>query len=229
MKRRLGRLIRSILAIALPFVIPVMALGIWLVSESTGQQTDDASIVASIDASGSGTTYLSTLLADGNTALWSCSAGRFSESDQPTASGRSVTWHPDPGFSDSVTIVVATSTAIDSVRFLPFIPQITPSLTVSSAYHLAIMDRAREISLSAGSYRILIQDDNLSGYDGLVVLVVHQPGESRSAMAATPGDTLLLDLPLGGQVEALGLDRTENALDNGGSVLITFESKETQD
>ncbi len=224
MRRRTASRVRSVVAIALPFVIPILALGIWIVSESTGQDLDDSGIVASIDASGSGTTYLSTLLPDGPSAVWTCSAGRFAESDEPTAGGRSVTWHPDPGFSDSVTIVVTTPSAVDSVRFLPFIPQLTPSITVSAAYHLGVMDRARDISLSSGSYRVLVEDDNLSEYDGLVVLVVHQPGEGRWAAAVLPGDTLMLDLPLGAQVEALGLDHTEDALDNGGSVLITFES-----
>lgn len=223
MSRRTSSRVRSILAISLPFVIPILALGIWLVSESMGQQMENSGIVASIDASGSGTTYLSTLMADGNTAVWTCSAGRFSETGEPTAGGRSVTWHPDPGFTDSVTVVVSTSTAVDSVRFLPFIPLLTPSMTVSAAYHLAVMDRARDISLPSGRYRVLVEDDNLSGYDGLVVLVVHQPGSGRTAMAALPGDTLFIDLPLGGQVEALGLDHTEEALDNGGSLLITFE------
>jgi len=84
------------------------------------------------------------------------------------------------------------------------------------------MDRARDISLPAGRYTVLVQDDNLSGYDGLVVLVVHSPNEGRWAAAALPGDTLTFDLPLGARVEALGLDHTEDALDNGGSVLITF-------
>lgn len=224
MRRRTALRLRSVVAIALPFVIPILALGIWMVSESTGQDLDDSGIVASIDASGSGTTYLSTLLPDGPSAVWTCSAGRFAESDEPTAGGRSVTWHPDPGFADSVTIVVTTPSAVDSVRFLPFIPQLTPSITVSAAYHLGVMDRARDISLPSGSYRVLIEDDNLSEYDGLVVLVVHRPGEGRWAAAALPGDTLMLDLPLGAQVEALGLDHTEDALDNGGSVLITFES-----
>lgn len=224
MRRRTALRLRSVVAIALPFVIPILALGIWMVSESTGQDLDDSGIVASIDASGSGTTYLSTLLPDGPSAVWTCSAGRFAESDEPTAGGRSVTWHPDPGFADSVTIVVTTPSAVDSVRFLPFIPQLTPSITVSAAYHLGVMDRARDISLPSGSYRVLVEDDNLSEYDGLVVLVVHRPGEGRWAAAALPGDTLMLDLPLGAQVEALGLDHTEDALDNGGSVLITFES-----
>ena len=100
MRRRTASRVRSVVAIALPFVIPILALGIWIVSESTGQDLDDSGIVASIDASGSGTTYLSTLLPDGPSAVWTCSAGRFAESDEPTAGGRSVTWHPDPGFSD---------------------------------------------------------------------------------------------------------------------------------
>lgn len=226
MRGRTSNRIRSLLAISLPFLIPILALGVWIVSESIGQESDDSGIIASIDASGSGTTYLSTLMPDGSSTVWTCSAGRFSETGEPTASGRSVTWHPDPGFADSVTVVASTPTSVDSVRFLPFIPQLTPSMTVSAAYHLGVMDRARDISLPAGRYTVLIQDDNLSCYDGLVVLVVHSPGEGRWAAAGLPGDTLMLDLPLGARVEALGLDRTEDALDNGGSVLITFQTQE---
>lgn len=210
------------LSILMPFVIPLAALGIWLISECSGQQAENAGIVASIDASGSGTTYLSTVLADGGMASWTCSAGRFTETGEPSATGRSVTWTPDPGFADSVTIVVATPTAADSIRFLPFIPVVTPSLTVSAAYHLAVMDRARDIHLNSGAYLITVEDDNLSGYDGVTVLVVHEPGQPRRAYGASPGDTLRVDLPLGGRIEAVGLDHTENALDNGGSVLVTF-------
>jgi hypothetical protein len=213
---------RTLLSIVLPFLIPVLALGVWLVSESVGQPSENADIIASIDASGTGTTYLSTLLADGNLAVWRCSAGSFSGTGADSARGRSVTWQPDPGFSDSVTIIVSTPTSVDSVRFLPFIPSITPTITVSAAYHLAVMDRSRDVTLPSGRYRVVVEDDNLQGYDGVVALVCHAPGEPRRALAASPGDTLSIDLPLGGTVEAVGLDHTETALDNGGSVLVTF-------
>lgn len=216
------RPILTFLSVALPFLLPLAALGLWLASEVFGQSAETGKIIASIDASGSGTTYLSTLLPDGNTANWTCSAGTFFETGRPEASGRSVTWKPDPGFADSVTIVVATPSAVDSVRFLPFIPRLTPSITVSAAYHLATTDRARGISLPAGDYLAVISDDNLSGYDGVVVVVAREPGRGRTADAVVPGDTLELSLPLGAEIEAFCIDRTEDALDNGGSVLITF-------
>lgn len=127
MRSRTSNRIRSFLAISLPFVIPILALGVWIVSESFGQRSDDSGIIASIDASGSGTTYLSTLMPDGGSAVWTCSAGRFSETGEPTATGRSVTWHPDPGFTDSVLVVATTPTSVDSVRFLPFIPSSHPA------------------------------------------------------------------------------------------------------
>jgi hypothetical protein len=215
------------LAIALPFVLPVLALGTWLVRETMGQPAESGNIIASIDASGSGTTYLSTVLPDGSSAQWTCSAGFFMETDEPEALGRSVTWKPEPGFSDSVTIVVTTPTAVDSVRFLPFIPHLTPSITVSSAYHLAITDRSRRISLSPGRYLAIVENDNLTGYDGIIVLLFSEPGSGRSASAAQPGDTLPLEFPLGAEVDAFCVDRTEDALDNGGSILVTFEGDST--
>jgi hypothetical protein len=217
------RQILTVLSVLLPFLLPVAALVVWLAGEVFGQAAETGNIIASIDASGSGTTYLSTLLPDGNLATWTCSAGTFFETSEPQASGRSVTWRPDPGFADSVTIVVSAPSATDSVRFLPFIPSLTPSITVSAAYHLATMDRARGISLSAGDYMALVTDDNLSGYDGTVVLVARQPDQGRMASALAPGDTLLLSFPLGAEIEAFCIDHTGDALDNGGSVLITFQ------
>jgi len=215
------------LAIALPFVLPLAALAVWLIGETFGQSGETGEIVASIDASGSGTTYLSTILPDGNSAVWTCSEGAFVETGEPEAGGRSVTWRPEPGFADSVTIVVTTPSAVDSVRFLPFIPHLTPSMTVSAAYHLATMDRARGISLPSGDYSAIVSDDNLSGYDGIVILVTRQPGHARSAYAVAPGDTLPLSLPLGAEIEAFCIDHTEDALDNGGSVLIVFNRDST--
>lgn len=214
--------LKTLLAIALPFLLPIAGLAIWLISEASGQPGRESAIIASIDASGTGVTYLSTTLPDGNIAEWTCSEGRFSESGEPSASGRSVTWLPDEGSTDSVTITVTTPSLTDSVRFLSFIPRMNPSITVSAAYHLAVTDRARCLSLSPGAYTAFFEDDNLSGYDGLVILVVQEPGRQRRAFVAMPGDSLALDLPLGGEVRAFGADRTEDALDNGGSVLITF-------
>lgn len=221
MSRR--RPILTALSVALPFLVPLAALGFWLAGEVFGQTAETGNIIASIDASGSGTTYLSTLLPDGNTATWTCSAGTFFETGESEASGRSVTWKPDPGFADSVTIVVSTPSAVDSVRFLAFIPRLTPSITVSAAYHLATMDRARGISLPAGDYLAIISDDNLIAYDGIVILVAREPGRGRTASAVIPGDTLPLNLPLGAEIEAFCIDHTGDALDNGGSVLITFQ------
>ncbi|NLP06208.1 hypothetical protein GX411_09695 [Candidatus Fermentibacteria bacterium] len=214
--------LKTVLAIALPFLLPIAGLAIWLISEASGQLGHESAIIASIDASGSGVTYLSTTLPDGSIAEWSCSAGSFSESGEASASGRSVTWLPDEGSTDSVTITVSTPTLTDSVRFLPFIPYMNPSITVSAAYHLAVTDRARCLSLSPGAYTARFEGDNLSGYDGLVFLVVQEPGRQRYAFVGMPGDSLSLDLPFGGEVQAFGADRTEDALDNGGSVLITF-------
>lgn len=219
--RRLESL-KTVLAIALPFLLPIAGLAIWLVHEASGQPGSESAIIASIDASGSGVTFLSTTLPDGNIAEWSCSSGRFSESGGRTASGRSVTWIPEEGSTDSVTISVATPTLADSVRFLPTIPYMNPSITVSAAYHLAVTDRARRLTLHPGIYTALFEADNLTGYDGLVVLVLQEPGRQRQAFVAMPGDSLPLDLPLGGEVLAFGADRTEDALDNGGSVLVTF-------
>jgi hypothetical protein len=84
------------------------------------------------------------------------------------------------------------------------------------------MDRARGVSLPAGSYAAAVGGDNLSDYDGIVILVAREPGRGRSAFAVAPGDTLDLVLPLGAEIEAFCIDHTDDALDNGGSVLITF-------
>lgn len=195
---------------------------VYLVRESLGQLNDPVQILASIDPSGDGTAYLSTILPDGAQARWSCSSGRFTNSDSTVAYGRSVTWQASPGFIDSVTVVVETPTATDSIRFLPVILEVTPTITVSSAYHLAILERTRSLSLPAGSYAITVEDDGLSGYDGLTVLIGHFPGGVRDAWPLFPGDSMSIDLPLGAEFEAVALDDLEGALDNSGSIFIRF-------
>ena len=119
-------------------------------------------------------------------------------------------------------MVVVTPTATDSVSFLPVILEVTPTITVSSAYHLAILERSRSLSLPAGSYTIIVEEDNLSNYDGLTVLIGHFPGNVRDAWPLFPGDTMSIDLPLGAEFEAVGLDNLEGALDNSGSIFIKF-------
>lgn len=213
---------RKALSVGYPFFLPLAVLATWIVTQSRGQVNDPAQILASIDPSGDGTAYLSTIIPDGSQALWKCSSGTFLESGQDTATGRSVTWKAAAGFTDSVTIWVSTPTALDSISFLPVIREVTPSITVSSAYNLAILDRSRSISLPAGSYRVAVIDEGLSGYDGLAVLISHSPGGSREGWVVFPGDTLEMNLPLGAVFEAVGLDRLDGALDNSGAILLRF-------
>lgn len=205
-----------------PFLLPLAALATWIVTQSNGQVNDPVQILASIDPSGDGTAYLSTIIPDGAQALWECSSGTFAESGENTATGRSVTWRADPGFSDSVTVRVITPSAADSIRFLPVIREVTPSITVSSAYHLAVLDRSRSVSLPAGSYAVTASDEGLSGYDGLTVLILNSPGGARRGWVLFPGDSLTVDLPLGADFEAVALDGLEGALDNSGAIMIRF-------
>jgi hypothetical protein len=220
--RRKGSFRRT-LSVVFPFFLPLAVLATWIVTQSMGQLNDPVQILASIDPSGDGTAYLSTILPDGAQALWRCSSGTFLESGENSAHGRSVTWRASPGFTDSVTVWVSTPTASDSVSFLPVIREVTPSITVSSAYHLAILERSRSVSLPAGRYTIVAIDEGLSGYDGLTVLISHSPGSPRQGWILFPGDTLEMDLPLGAVFEAVGLDRLEDALDNSGAILIRFD------
>ncbi|MCK5785464.1 MAG: hypothetical protein KAH54_02775 [Candidatus Sabulitectum sp.] len=214
--------IKQLFPLLLPVLLPVALLLTYLVRESLGQLNDPVQILASIDPSGDGTAYLSTILPDGAQAVWTCSSGRFTGTDSSEGFGRSVTWQASPGYLDSVTVVVVTPTATDSVRFLPVILEVTPTITVSSAYHLAILERSRSLSLPAGSYTIIVEEDNLSNYDGLTVLIGHFPGSVRDAWPLFPGDTMSIDLPLGAEFEAVGLDDLEGALDNSGSIFIKF-------
>ena len=221
MRRRFRRRF-STFSLFVPFILPLVVLGIWIVTQSLGQTNEPQQIIASIDASGTGTTYLSTIMTDGNEAEWTCTSGRFVETGESIAWGRNVTWQAAPGFEDSVTVAVTSPTSSDSITFLPGIPELTPMLTVSAAYHLAILERSRDLSLPPGRYTVSVEADALREYDGLTVLIARYPGGFREAWALFPGDTLLLELPLGAEVEAAGLDRLEDALDNGGGVIIRF-------
>ncbi len=214
--------IKELLPILLPILLPVALLLTYLVKESLGQLNDPVQILASIDPSGDGTAYLSTILPDGAQAVWTCTSGQFTDTDSSQGYGRSVTWQASPGYMDSVTVIVVTPSATDTVRFLPVILEVTPTITVSSAYHLAILERSRSLSLPAGSYTIIVEDDNLLNYDGLTILIGHFPGNVRDAWPLFPGDTMSIDLPLGAEFEAVGLDNLENALDNTGSIFIRF-------
>ncbi len=213
---------RRALAVGYPFLLPLAALVVWIVTQSRGQINDPTPILASIDPSGNGTAYLSTVISDGAQAIWECSSGTFVESGENTASGRSVTWRADPGFSDSVTVWITTPSAADSISFLPVIREVTPSITVSSAYHLAILDRSRSVSLPAGSYTVTVLNEGLSGYDGLTVLILNSPGGTRRGWVVFPGDSLAVDLPLGADFEAVVMDDLEGALDNSGAIMIRF-------
>ena len=211
------------LSMILPFALPAAVFLIWISSQCSGQEQNPLHIVASMNLEGGRTTTFSTILPDGNEAKWECSHGTFIETGDIVAMGRSVTWQPYPGLEDSVSIIITTPTVSDTVRFLPVIPDVVPSVTVSAAYHLSILERARSIQIAPGIYRAVSRGDALSGYDGLVVLIVTTRGEYREAYGMLPGDTLILSLPLGGIIQATGLDAMEDAMDNEGNVQIVFE------
>jgi len=221
MKRQMRRKLSN-LTLAIPFLLPIVVLGIWLVTQSIGQMNDPQQIVASIDVTGAGITYLSTIMPDGSEAIWTCTSGTFLETGESRAPGRNVTWQSDPGFEDSVTVIVTSPTSADSITFLPVIKELTPMLSMSAAYHLAILERSRDISLPPGRFIAIATADNLIGYDGLTVIIVRHPGGKRDAWAVFPGDTLHLELPLGAEIEAVCLDRLEDALDNSGGVIVRF-------
>ena len=211
------------LSMILPFALPAAVFVIWISSQCSGQEQNPLHIVASMNLEGGRTTTFSTILPDGNEAKWECSHGTFIETGDIVAMGRNVTWQPYPGLEDSVSIIITTPTVSDTVRFLPVIPDVVPSVTVSAAYHLSILERARSIQIAPGIYRAVSRGDALSGYDGLVVLIVTTRGEYREAYGMLPGDTLILSLPLGGIIQATGLDAMEDAMDNEGNVQIVFE------
>jgi hypothetical protein len=215
-----------ILSLVLPFALPAGVLVLWLASQCRGQEENPLHIVATMNLEGGRTTSFSTILEDGNEAVWECSHGAFMETGSKIAGGRSVTWQPSPGLEDSVSIIITTPTVTDTIRFLPVIPDMVPSVTVSAAYHLSILERARSIQIAPGVYRAVSTAEALSGYDGLVILVVKTRWDYREAYGMLPGDTLILNLPLGGTIQATGLDNLEDAMDNEGSIQVVFEVME---
>lgn len=216
----------KLLSLILPFALPAAVFVIWLASQCNGQEQNPLHIVASMNLEGGRTTNFSTILPDGNEAVWECSHGKFIETGDVVAMGRSVTWQPYPGLIDSVSIIITTPTVSDTVRFLPVIPDVVPSVTVSAAYHLCILERARSIQMAPGIYRAISTGDALRGYDGLVILIVKTRGEYREAYGMNPGDTLIVSLPLGGIIQATGIDCMEDAMDNEGNIQIIFEALE---
>lgn len=222
-KKRIRKLLR-ILSLILPFALPTGVFVIWIAAQCRGQESRPLHIVASMDLDGGMTTIFSTTLPDGNEAVWECSDGAFMETGDIIAQGRTVTWQPHPGLEDSVSIVITTPSFADTVRFLPVIPDVIPSLTISAAYHLAILERARSIQIAPGNYRVISYADALRGYDGLTVLIVTEQRSSREAFCMLPGDTVEITLPLGGVVQGVGLDNMENAMNNSGNVRIVFET-----
>ncbi len=223
MKNRRRKKYLKYLSLILPFALPAAVFVIWLASQCNGQEQNPLHIVASMNLEGGRTTTFSTILPDGNQAVWECSHGTFIESGDIVAMGRSVTWQPYAGLEDSVSIIITTPTVSDTVRFLPVIPDVVPSVTVSAAYHLCILERARSIQMAPGIYRAVSKGDALSGYDGLVILILKTHGGYREAFGMLPGDTLILSLPLGGIIQATGLDTMEDAMDNKGNIQIVFE------
>ena len=207
----------------LPFALPALVLTVWLTGQCGGEETEPLHILASIDPDGGHTTVFSTIITDGNEAVWTCSAGAFLETGDSRATGRTVTWQPETEQEDSVVVIITTPTVSDTVKFLPSIPDMTPMLTVSAAYHLALLERSRTLQLPPGNYMVVAEGEGLRNYDGLTVLIVESPEVPRSAFGILPGDTAEVSLPLGGVVTATGLDTMEGALDNAGTVHITFE------
>lgn len=225
-KNRRGKKYFRLLGLILPFALPAGVFIIWLASQCNGQEHNQLHIVASMNLEGGRTTTFSTILPDGNEAEWKCSHGKFIETGDIIAIGRSVTWQPSPGLEDSVSIYFTTPTVSDTVRFLPVIPDVVPSISVSAAYHLSILERARSIQIAPGVYRAVSRGDALRGYDGLVILIVKTRGGYREAFGMLPGDTLILSLPLGGIIQATGLDSMEDAMDNKGNIQVVFEIME---
>lgn len=225
-RRRQRSRFARFLGLVLPFLLPAGVFVVWMVSQCRGQEETPLHIMASMNMEGGRTTTFSTILEDGSEAVWECSQGTFIETGERSAAGRSVTWQPSPGLEDSVSIMITTPTVTDTVRFLPVIPDMVPSVSVSAAYHLSILERARSIQIAPGIYRAVSSADDLGGYDGLVILLVKTRGDRREAYGMLPGDTLLLSLPLGGTIQATGVDNMEDAMDNVGSIRIVFETLE---
>ncbi len=207
----------------LPFALPALVFLLWTASRSSVDENDPLHIVATMDPDGGRTTTFSTILEDGVQAVWLCSSGTFLETGSREAPGRTVTWQPEEGDTDSVRVVCMTPSTADTVLFLPVVPDVLPSITVSPAYNLALTDRARSMQLAPGSYRVVCAGEALRGYDGLSVVVISRSDRAREVLGLLPGDTTAVSLPLGGHVEAFGIDDMEQALDNGGIVTVTFE------
>jgi hypothetical protein len=224
MRKKRQRKYSRFLGLILPFVLPLAVFVVWLVSQCSGYEENDLHIVATMNLEGGRTTSFSTILPDGNEAVWECSNGTFIETGDIIARGRSVTWQPTPGLEDSVSIFFSTPTVSDTVRFLSAIPDVVPSVSVSAAYHLSILERARSIQIAPGIYRAVSRGENLRGYDGLVILILKTRGDQREAYGILPGDTLILSMPLGGIIQATGLDNMEDAMDNEGTIQIVFEA-----
>jgi hypothetical protein len=207
---------------ALPFILPALVLAFWLAGRCGGQDAEPLHIMASMDPDGGHTTTFSTILADGADAVWTCSAGTFLETGTSEAAGRTVTWQPEADLEDSVMVVITTPTLSDTVRFLPIVPETTPNVTVSAAYHLALLERSRSLQLPPGAYIAAASGEGLRNYDGLVILIVQMAGVQRTAYGMLPGDSLGISLPLGGTVTAVGIDNVDDALDNAGIIHVTF-------
>jgi hypothetical protein len=207
---------------ALPFILPALVLAFWLAGRCGGQDAEPLHIMASMDPDGGYTTTFSTILADGADAVWTCSAGTFLETGTSEAAGRTVTWQPEADLADSVMVVITTPSVSDTVRFLPVVPETIPGVTVSAAYHLALLERSRSVQLPPGGYVAAASGEGLRCYDGLVILVVQTAGNPRRAYGMLPGDSLSLSLPLGGTVTAVGIDDVDDALDNAGIIHVTF-------
>ncbi len=212
-----------IMSFVLPFLLPILVLMLWFHSRTSAEESEiPLHIVSSIDTE-SGYTSFSTILEDGNEAVWGCSDGIFDESGTTEATGRTVTWFSETDIPDSVLITIVTELVTDSLKFLPMQPDLTPIITVSASYHLVILERSRSVQLAAGTYSAICSADNLEGYDGLAFMIVKPVGERRYLLGIIPGDTLSIALSLGGSVTAGGIDTIEDAIDNSGNVQITFE------
>ena len=111
-KSRRSRKLLRLISLILPFALPVAVFVIWFASKCTGQEENQLHIVASMNLEGGRTTSFSTILQDGNQAVWKCSHGTFIETGDIIAAGRSVTWQPTPGLDDSVSIVITTHSGL---------------------------------------------------------------------------------------------------------------------
>lgn len=222
-KRTMLKKFFHVMSFVLPFFLPILVLVLWFYGRTNAEESDvPLHIFSSIDSE-TGYTSFSTILPDGNEAVWTCSEGLFDESGTMEAAGRTVNWSSEADIADSVLITILTPTVLDSLKFLPMQPDLTPIITVSASYHLVILDRSRSVQLAAGTYNAICTADNLHGYDGLALMIIKPVGSERYLTGILPGDTVSIVLPLGGTVIAAGIDTIEEAIDNSGNVHITFE------